>query len=249
MNILQNYRKLKAFTLAEILVVLTVIGVIATITIPQLTAGVDEAQFKAGFKKAFTTMANVAAILKSDDELPTASDTTALYNVWRAIDANIEVDGYVLGTGDGSHGVDCGTKLASATVKPAITYNGNAHGEGTSAGTQAIKAAEWAPWIVAADGMAYTAITGGASCGNRQGVNAPGTTAANAVANSCVLVVVDVNGLGKLPNKIEAQVKANAPTKLKRLTGDRYYIYITKNGIAKGSEDKTVSGRLLAGQK
>ena len=41
----------KGFTLAEILIVLMVIGVIATMTIPSLMKGVAEAQYKAAYKK------------------------------------------------------------------------------------------------------------------------------------------------------------------------------------------------------
>lgn len=46
-----SFKKIKGFTLAEILVVLTVIGVIATVTIPQLTGSVDEANIKQDLKK------------------------------------------------------------------------------------------------------------------------------------------------------------------------------------------------------
>ena len=41
------------FTLAEILIVLMVIGIIATMTIPGLMKGVQEAQYKTAYKKAY----------------------------------------------------------------------------------------------------------------------------------------------------------------------------------------------------
>lgn len=60
----------RAFTLAEILIVLTVIGVIATITIPQLAGEIEEAHYKAGMKKAYTTLANIATMEKANNNLP-----------------------------------------------------------------------------------------------------------------------------------------------------------------------------------
>ena len=42
-----NYKKF-GFTLAEVLVALTVVGVLAVITVPQIASGVDEARYKAG---------------------------------------------------------------------------------------------------------------------------------------------------------------------------------------------------------
>ena len=41
----------KGFTLAEILIVLMVIGVIATMTVPSLMKGVNEATYKTAYKK------------------------------------------------------------------------------------------------------------------------------------------------------------------------------------------------------
>ena len=52
----------KGFTLAEILIVLMVIGVVATMTIPSLMRGVQDAQFKTAYKKAFNAVVNIAAM-------------------------------------------------------------------------------------------------------------------------------------------------------------------------------------------
>ena len=43
----------KGFTLAEILIVLMVIGVIATMTIPSVMKGVVDAQIKTGYKRRY----------------------------------------------------------------------------------------------------------------------------------------------------------------------------------------------------
>ena len=44
----------KGFTLAEILIVLMVIGAIATITVPSIIKGVKEAQIKTAYKNTST---------------------------------------------------------------------------------------------------------------------------------------------------------------------------------------------------
>ena len=53
----------KGFTLAEILIVLMVIGVIATLTVPTMMKGVTEAQLKTSYKKAYNTIAAKFAIV------------------------------------------------------------------------------------------------------------------------------------------------------------------------------------------
>ena len=236
----------RAFTLAEILVVLTVIGVIASITIPQLTGGVDEAQYKAGYKKAYSTIANIVAIMKADDMMPTGNNEASVANVWQAICENIEVDG----VGTSANSVNIGTKMASSDILPGWTYAGINCGD-VDAGSSSnnYHSAAQSPWIIAPDGMAYTILTGG-GCGTKGTINKSTTTAATAWSSACVAVVVDVNGVEKLPNKMEPQTTTlTSTTKLKKLTGDRYYIYIAKDGVAKGSELLTITGRMLAGVK
>ena len=44
------------FTLAEVLITLGIIGVVAAMTIPTLISNTNGAQFKTGFKKALSTL-------------------------------------------------------------------------------------------------------------------------------------------------------------------------------------------------
>jgi len=243
--------KLKAFTLAEVLIVLTVIGVIATITMPQLVGGVDESQYKAGLKKAYTTIANVVSVHKADDKMPTTGkDTTALLEFFQALNDNLEVEGY--STAPTNDTIDSGAKVTTSDIKEALSYGGVTFGDtsgDTLTGATAAAANTWSPWIIAADDMAFSVITNNSTtCTDRGAINKASVAQSTAVANACLIVVVDVNGLRKGPNRLESQTVA-AGVKLQKLKGDRYYIFIAKNGVAKGSEDTTVTGRLLAGQK
>ena len=52
----------KAFTMAEVLVTLIIIGVIASMTIPSLQADANKRTYVAGCKKAFSTLSNALAL-------------------------------------------------------------------------------------------------------------------------------------------------------------------------------------------
>lgn len=57
----------KAFTLAEVLITLGIIGVVASITIPILMNNVQEKQFKEAAKKAFSVSAQAVQQMKADN--------------------------------------------------------------------------------------------------------------------------------------------------------------------------------------
>jgi len=62
-----NYGNSKrAFTLAEILISLTIIGVVAAITIPSLTGKTNSKQFAATYKKAFSTIGQALKLGAAD---------------------------------------------------------------------------------------------------------------------------------------------------------------------------------------
>ena len=65
----------KGFTLAEILIVLMVIGVIATMTVPSMMKGVQEAQYKTAVKKAYNTLSNMTAKFAVEGKMPVYNAT------------------------------------------------------------------------------------------------------------------------------------------------------------------------------
>jgi type II secretory pathway pseudopilin PulG len=70
--------KALAFTLAEVLIVLGIIGIIAEITIPTLISNVHDAQYKAGAKKAYSVASQAVMQMKADngDDLSAYAATT-----------------------------------------------------------------------------------------------------------------------------------------------------------------------------
>jgi len=72
--------KLKGFTLAEVLITLLIIGVIASIVIPGLIADTQQAEYKVAYKKAFSDVSNALKRAKVDYILASPSDYTDLTN-------------------------------------------------------------------------------------------------------------------------------------------------------------------------
>jgi len=73
-NKLKSIKFLLAFTLAEVLITLGIIGMIAEMTIPTLMNQTQDAQFKAGAKVAFSNASQAVELMKID-----AGDTLATY--------------------------------------------------------------------------------------------------------------------------------------------------------------------------
>ena len=241
----------KGFTLAEILIVLTVIGVIATATVPTMTKGIDEATYKSGFKKAFNVVSNIAGILKTDDNLPTAADKDAMANFFSAMMNNLSVQEIVPYTANTK---DSGKKYTGTTNYTYVTYGGiqsgdTSGGAGAYAGEVTAEVGSFSPWIVTDDNIAYSVwAQSSATCQTKAYINNQGSKA-NARKASCLVIIVDTNGLNKLPNKIEQQVYdgfTSADARTATLTGDRYSIYLGRDGVAKGNKAYTLSGRMLA---
>ena len=57
----------RAFTLAEVLVTLMVIGVVAALTIPTLLGATEEAQIRVGYKKAMSVIGQAAELMKAKE--------------------------------------------------------------------------------------------------------------------------------------------------------------------------------------
>lgn len=62
-----SFRKI-GFTLAEVLITLTIIGVVASLTIPVLTRNIQNTQNKVAWKKAFSEFSQAAMMLANDND-------------------------------------------------------------------------------------------------------------------------------------------------------------------------------------
>ena len=58
----------KGFTLAEILITLTIIGIVAALTIPTLINNINEAQYNAGVKNTYSTLSNAVAMIQNNNQ-------------------------------------------------------------------------------------------------------------------------------------------------------------------------------------
>jgi type II secretory pathway pseudopilin PulG len=61
------YKKLTAFTLAEVLITLLVIGVVASLVIPNIIQDTQDAELKAAWKKAYSEIAQATAKIMLDN--------------------------------------------------------------------------------------------------------------------------------------------------------------------------------------
>ena len=65
----EKFKKIRrlAFTLAEVLITLGIIGIVAEMTIPTLINQTQDAEFKAGMKKAFSVLAQTQTAIAADN--------------------------------------------------------------------------------------------------------------------------------------------------------------------------------------
>lgn len=67
--------RIKAFTLAEILITLLIIGVVTGLTIPVLINDIQDQQYKVAWKKSFSEISNIAKLVVQDN----GGDMTGAY--------------------------------------------------------------------------------------------------------------------------------------------------------------------------
>jgi len=72
-------RSLKAFTLAEVLITLAIIGVVAALTIPTLITNYQKQQYVTQLKKSITTLNNGFRTIMANEGVTNLADTT----LWR----------------------------------------------------------------------------------------------------------------------------------------------------------------------
>lgn len=269
----------KGFTLAEILIVLMVIGVIATMTIPSMMKGVTEAQLKAGYKKAYNTIANFAAMERVAGNLPQKAAAEDIALLYQSLNSSLSVKEFAqqkINAMSPLQNTGVHANCMKATINGGSTTIGIDEGECIDSGDSFTDASAGGIitgssdiWIITEDNIAYTLTLGGGTeekngCATKQGISAKENDA-EASKVSCAIVVVDVNGLSKGPNKLETQglgaaaaageggeAQAQgiaAASSLETLTGDQYKIYLGSDGATAGPRIATVSGRIMADLK
>ena len=253
----------KGFTLAEILIVLVTIGIIATLTIPSMMNGVRDSQYKTAYKKAYNAVANTAAIENVAGTWPAVVNDANLGLVYRALNNSLSVKGYA------TQAISAGTPLTdNAEFKSCLSIpnaNGGVQILGTGNQDCAI-ATDGDAWLITEDNIAYAVTKGAAddsTCLRKQAIAAIGSnegdTEANIVTSSCFVVTVDVDGLAKGNNSFannDAALGANNTLALldddatmNNLVNDQFKIYLGNDGASAGHRTSTITGRIMADLK
>ena len=89
--------KKQGFTLAEVLITLTIIGVIATMTLPALMTNTQEQQAKTGIKKGINTLTEAAQLNQAIDgfaynNLTSTENTEGIQSLYHILKSKTNVD-------------------------------------------------------------------------------------------------------------------------------------------------------------
>ena len=169
------------FTLAEVLITLGIIGVVAAMTMPSLMSSTQGAQYKAAYKKALSALSQAVTLNVALDEWNFADATgTSTYTIANMLTNRMNV----VRTESGSN-----IKGPDGTTTYTVTGTG-ANGSGVTSGNVTIAGTNTTLFFN--DGIMFTFPTGAASCtqdDTRSGAPSP------------CYGFIDVNGI-KAPNRI-----------------------------------------------
>jgi len=190
---------------------------------------------------------------KLSGNLPTDASKKAVSKVFESLNSNMTVksysdlgeasyqDGYIYQTANLKQCVKYINQYAAQTKSPSDSDNENCAG-GYSEFTSS-------PWIVSDDNTAYS-VTSELSqdCLTINEIDSK-TKLSEALSASCAVIVVDVNGLTVGPNILEPQLsdEFNSESHLEYITGDRFYIFVGKDGVTAGPRSATPTGRIIFG--
>lgn len=176
-------KKQSAFTLAEVLITLGIIGVVATMTIPTLMSNTNKAEFKTGFKKILSVLNQAVTMSVAVDytDFADANSGTIEGSIYNLLSKRMHVARTVLD--------------ANATNDSQIMrmFDGSANGQGTRAMSKTNIT------LFFSDGMVLSYPTASSQC----------TLTVTGTGKSCA-GIVDVNG-PKNPNKL-SHCQYNAAT-------------------------------------
>ena len=129
--------KKNGFTLAEVLITLAIIGVVATMTLPSLMTNTAEQQAKSAFKKGINTLTEAAQMSQAIDgysyESLTSDDTTsdAAQSLFGLLARRTQID--FARSKTGGHTGDSGNFAVFFRDGSILTFPGNATGNATTA--------------------------------------------------------------------------------------------------------------------
>ena len=180
MKFLQNIKN--GFTLAEVLITLVIVGVIAAMTIPTLMNNTNKQEYVAGLKKAYSTMTQATQKIISEEGMPRgdiggwATSKSAVYNLYKK---HLSIT------------KDCGLSTGcfpQEGVKYAFNYKNPQDGNKSARQIDGIFST-----MALADGMQLSVMSTYSSCSGNSGQYGAGSD------NMCAIFQIDTNG-SKNPN-------------------------------------------------
>jgi len=186
---LVKYKSNKGFTLAEVLITLGIIGVVAAMTIPTLVASYQKTAYVTSLKKFYSTMTSALKQYSNDMGCPGDLSCTGLFGgaVRATVHANIRdaLRPYFKTV------KDCGTATAQGCFPGTLTMD--------STGSQSL---DWSDGFkfITLDGMSVI-ITD-----YYTGDNCDANSGSGALKAVCGTIYVDVNGPLKKPNQSSRDV-------------------------------------------
>lgn len=178
---------LLAFTLAEVLIVMSIIGIVAEITIPSLAQSVEESKYVTGLKKSYSGWNQALQQLSSDNGCLNDLKCTGLF-------ASTTTDSATFGQAIIRYfqvAKDCGVGTTGCWA-PSLNRRYDGKGTTNSGGTS---------WAGLAGYYEFTTKDGMAFMFNNYANDCAASTATGYLTQNCGSLMVDINGLQK-PNRL-----------------------------------------------
>ena len=253
----------KAFTLAEIMISISVVSVIAVMTIPGLLKSTTEKQYRMGLKKCYNTLASSYAtarikgmhpMIQAGENYAETTKYTALRNFYISMLENMQIreitrfkpnqDQGKIDTKKSSILVTYYPTPTSTTPKTVGINTTGSSSDNVDLTKSSGKTVH--TWITTEDGLSYYLINDRQYRCQSKRVISSNANIEDMINNSCIALHVDVNGIHKGPNIYEPTYKENLTgRKTPHLTGDMYYLFVGSDGISAGNSDNFISARII----
>jgi len=183
-------QRYKAFTLAEVLITLGIIGVVAALTIPTLMANYQKVQYITGLKKAYAEVTEALKLMANENGCP---DNLKCVDAFKDT-GDWENNEVALGNEFKKYikvAKDCGMDTSKKCVTDGYAQNYN-----QPAGNRDNDMNQWGYYrLITADGFSIMLINEGSGCEDDDANGVPNLN----LSKVCGQMYIDVNGL-KGPN-------------------------------------------------
>lgn len=172
-----------AFTLAEVLITLGIIGIVAEITIPTLIANTQKQEYITSLKKAYTEFNQALAQMAIDNGCPGDLRCTGLFDASTPLQTTGDTIASYFKVSK-----NCGTNTGQGCFSNSVSQNYDGSG-----GRNSIYNDSLAGYyrFITIDNISFLMTSLNSNCGTNYGINS--------MANTCAWVYIDINGL-KGPN-------------------------------------------------